>query len=411
MIKVKKVCRVRVKMATGKPTGRGVAWKERETLDLLSIWGEETIQEALANTHRNLEVYDRVAKQMSALGHKRSAVECRTKTKAMRHEYKRVVTHNRISGNSPASCPFFRELDQILRGDAWVGPPRVSRSLTLEVQVNPPRPQECCRGAEELFSHDLVIIKQEDVCHSTPLDSGESSSAWSQDPHETVINQVAEEGVPADIGETGNQGYQDGGNITAVQQDQIEQNEIPHEAEPSSEQRLSATRNRKKGVSVLSDLAQQMLRQSALDAARSEQLQREILSEERRRHRETMAEERNRHEQTIFEENRRYEALLEEGRLEREAFQHAMDRSYNLMFEAVNAIKTMTELMVLKHSGETPQVGNINVPQVGNVNIAQESTSSNPDPSKSSTSNCPENILHTPTRHKRARRKVDRLDM
>ncbi|XP_048345405.1 zinc finger and SCAN domain-containing protein 29-like isoform X2 [Sphaerodactylus townsendi] len=385
---------------SGKPVGRGVVWREREILDLLSIWGEEAVQEALANKNRNIEIYDYVAKQMAALGHRRSAVECRTKTKAMRYNYKRVLAHN-MSGNVRASCPFYGELDRILGGVACIRSPRVAKSLNLQVQVNPPSNQECTPGSEELFSHDLETIKQEDICHSTPLDSGESSSAWSQDPDEITVK--IEEGVPSDIGETGIQRYQDVGNSTTEQQDQEEQDNIPNAAEVAPERRLSASRNRKRRVSVLSDVARQMLRQSALDAERSEQLQKEILVEERRRHQETLAKERNRHQQKILEENRRFEALLEEGRLGREAFQHAMDRSYNLMFEAVDAIKTMTELMVLKHSGETSQVGN--------VNVQQENTSCNPEPSKPSDSNCPENIPETPTRHKRPRRTIDRLDV
>ncbi|XP_048360819.1 uncharacterized protein LOC125437395 isoform X2 [Sphaerodactylus townsendi] len=389
----------------GKPVRRGVAWRERETLDLLSIWGEEAIQKALVNNFRNTDVFDWVATQMAALGHKRSAVECRTKTKALKHKYNRAGAHSYGLGNAPATCPFYWELDRILRGDASSRPPQVARGSNLQVLVvDPPQNQECTPRPEELFSFNLETIKQEDMHHFTSLDSGESSSALSQDPDETLINQgaEAEEGVPPDIGETGNQGDQDGGNGTTLQQDQDAQGKICDAAPPSPETRLSAARNRNRHVSLLSDVAWQMVRQSALDAERSQQLQKEILLEERRCHQENLVEERRRHEQMLSEENRRYEALLEESRLEREAFQCAADRSCNLMFEAVTAIKTMTGLMMLKHSGQTPPVGNIDV--------LHENTN-NPELSTSSASQCSEKIPHAPSKHRQARRTVDRLDL
>uniref|UniRef100_A0ABM5FIE9 Uncharacterized protein isoform X3 n=1 Tax=Pogona vitticeps TaxID=103695 RepID=A0ABM5FIE9_9SAUR len=69
---------------------------------------------------------------MTTRGHHRTAVECRSKTKVMRLEYKRVIGHNSRAGSNKVTCPFYKQLHRILRGDASVRPKRVSRSLNFK---------------------------------------------------------------------------------------------------------------------------------------------------------------------------------------------------------------------------------------------------------------------------------------
>ncbi|XP_007439118.1 zinc finger and SCAN domain-containing protein 32-like [Python bivittatus] len=118
----------------GKQSGkfrRGNTWKREETLALLEIWGEAKVQQELRFSHRNLDIFEKISQDLRTKGYHRSAFECRTKTKTLRLEYKRVVVHNSRSGNTPAMCPFFPQLHRILRGDASVAPKRVARSFTL----------------------------------------------------------------------------------------------------------------------------------------------------------------------------------------------------------------------------------------------------------------------------------------
>ncbi|XP_054834805.1 myb/SANT-like DNA-binding domain-containing protein 7 [Eublepharis macularius] len=148
-------------MAMQKMAGRGVSWRERETLDLIDFWGEEKVQESLSMCHRNIDVFEKIAEQMAARGHKRTALECRTKTKAMRQEYKRVVAHNSKSGNAPTTCPYYAQLHRIFRGDASIRPQRVARSLSLP-RADTPRPVQF-EGSEELFSHPMVTLNLQSV--------------------------------------------------------------------------------------------------------------------------------------------------------------------------------------------------------------------------------------------------------
>lgn len=60
------------------------------------------------------DMYERMAREMCALGPLRNATECRTKVKGLWADYRRVITHNEQTGNTPVICPFFQELHHIL---------------------------------------------------------------------------------------------------------------------------------------------------------------------------------------------------------------------------------------------------------------------------------------------------------
>lgn len=77
----------------------------------------ERIQITLASSHKNIEVFEKVAYQICDLGYSCSATECRTKTKALHADYHIVVSHNKEMGRAPATCLFLKELHAILHGD------------------------------------------------------------------------------------------------------------------------------------------------------------------------------------------------------------------------------------------------------------------------------------------------------
>ncbi|XP_025050607.1 uncharacterized protein LOC102369102 [Alligator sinensis] len=99
---------------------RSANWTHEETRDLLAIWGKEENQQALRKSHRNKEVFQRIAAEMTAQGHHRDWEQCRTKTKWMQHCYKKVRDKNRSGGGPRYTMPFYRELVRILSGDRGV---------------------------------------------------------------------------------------------------------------------------------------------------------------------------------------------------------------------------------------------------------------------------------------------------
>lgn len=118
---------------------RGRTWTEDEVLALLDIWTELKLQTKLKSNHRNLGIFKEVSKEMAKRKHQRSAVECRSKSKKLRFEYRKVVKHNKMSGRQPVTCPYYKELDNIFHGDVSITPHRLSRSIDMErsVEVGP----------------------------------------------------------------------------------------------------------------------------------------------------------------------------------------------------------------------------------------------------------------------------------
>ena len=54
-----------------------VDWSESETVKLIEVWGEESIQSELEGCKRNKQVYDKIAHELKAAGFERTAVVSR----------------------------------------------------------------------------------------------------------------------------------------------------------------------------------------------------------------------------------------------------------------------------------------------------------------------------------------------
>ncbi|XP_061475308.1 myb/SANT-like DNA-binding domain-containing protein 7 isoform X2 [Rhineura floridana] len=155
---------------TSSRKGRGVSWRLQETLDLLDIWGEQKIQDQLRSSHQNIDFFEYIAQKMTTRRHRRTALECRSKTKVMRLEYKRVIDHNSRAGNSKVTCPFYEQLHRILQGNASMKPGRVGRTLSFHLVPQLEAAREHTKpGLEELIPHDVHVVsvgehlKQEDI--------------------------------------------------------------------------------------------------------------------------------------------------------------------------------------------------------------------------------------------------------
>ncbi|XP_060095132.1 myb/SANT-like DNA-binding domain-containing protein 7 [Heteronotia binoei] len=337
--------------------GRGVSWRERETLDLLSFWGEEEVQEALGISHRNIDIFERIAEQMAAKGHKRTAVECRTKTKALRQEYKKVTAHNQ-SSYSPVTCPFYNELHRILREDARIRPKRVPRILNLPAEEEERTlSTEGMGGSEMLASHNVLTIKHEDIRCSTPVDAGiseavpniaESSPVLEEQLDETKVMCNMQQG---DIAASGDQAALPEGHKVQPSTPASEEQGEPSDAEQerpvvvlSPAARLANVRHRKRRFSLLNDVAHQMLRQCETEEANANWRHKELLVQNRRQHEEMMAEERRRRNQ-----------LVEEARLDRQVFLDAMQKNTDAMLAAVKVLKTIGEVMLARQGGVPEQ--------------------------------------------------------
>ncbi|XP_048347958.1 uncharacterized protein LOC125430178 [Sphaerodactylus townsendi] len=143
---------------------RGTTWTYPEVIDLLVIWREREIQQELQRSHRNIETFQVVASKMAKRGHKRSALECRSKIKTLKRDY-RIAKANNSTGKGHLAWLFYDRLDHLLANDADIPPPdtlpnfshhgtsladTISQCSTEEEPM-PERPRECSPASRELF--------------------------------------------------------------------------------------------------------------------------------------------------------------------------------------------------------------------------------------------------------------------
>ena len=94
-------------------TSRGSSWSDNEVRALISIWGEDRIQE-LDGAVRNQAIFSSIAKKMEEKGYDRDWLQCRNKIKNLKKEYRQIKDHNGQTGRGRKTCKFYKELDGIL---------------------------------------------------------------------------------------------------------------------------------------------------------------------------------------------------------------------------------------------------------------------------------------------------------
>lgn len=91
-----------------------------ETLSLIDIFSTEEIQKELNGSKRNIGIYERIATELSNVGFKRTAYQCREKIKRLRKEYHQVMycIENNITPKKPMK--YFELVDKLFNQDSTV---------------------------------------------------------------------------------------------------------------------------------------------------------------------------------------------------------------------------------------------------------------------------------------------------
>ncbi|XP_065419060.1 uncharacterized protein LOC135974569 [Chrysemys picta bellii] len=102
---------------------RAPAWTDREVLDLIAVWGDESVLSELRSKRRNAKIYEKISKAMAERGYSRDATQCRVKIKELRQGYQKTKEANRRSGSHPQTSRFYEALHSILGAAATTTPP------------------------------------------------------------------------------------------------------------------------------------------------------------------------------------------------------------------------------------------------------------------------------------------------
>ncbi|EMP33163.1 hypothetical protein UY3_09725 [Chelonia mydas] len=102
----------------GYRTKRAPAWTTAKPLDLISIWGEESVQSQLRVTHRNWGTYGHISRGLCKKGYDQDKQQYKVKIKELRQAYQKAREANHRSGGAPKTFRFYKELNAILGGDS-----------------------------------------------------------------------------------------------------------------------------------------------------------------------------------------------------------------------------------------------------------------------------------------------------
>ncbi|KAM7167736.1 uncharacterized protein RBU57_006085 [Macrochelys suwanniensis] len=102
---------------------RAPAWTDQEVLDLIAVWGDESVLSELRSKRRNAKIYEKISKAMTERGYSRDATQCRVKIKELRQAYQKTKESNGRSGSQPQTCRFYAAMHAILGGATTTTPP------------------------------------------------------------------------------------------------------------------------------------------------------------------------------------------------------------------------------------------------------------------------------------------------
>ncbi|XP_065433300.1 uncharacterized protein LOC135977275 [Chrysemys picta bellii] len=140
---------------------RAPAWTVREVLDLIAIWGEDSVLAELRSKRRNAKTFEKISKGMMERGHNRDSDQCRVKVKELRQAYQKTKEANGRSGSELRTCRFYAELHSILGGAATTTPP-----VTVDSKsgiVSSATPEDSADGEEEEEEDELAESTQHSV--------------------------------------------------------------------------------------------------------------------------------------------------------------------------------------------------------------------------------------------------------
>ncbi|KAM9688526.1 zinc finger and SCAN domain-containing protein 20 [Trichechus inunguis] len=140
----------------------GVHWGYEETKAFLAILSESPFSEKLRTCHQNSQVYRAIAERLCAQGFLRTLEQCRYRFKNLLRSYRKAK-----SSHPPGTCPFYEELDSLMRARTAVrtmGTLREAAGLLMSGQNSMEADDQ--EAWDEMADED--VIKPPTPCPKTP---------------------------------------------------------------------------------------------------------------------------------------------------------------------------------------------------------------------------------------------------
>nr|XP_043878147.1 uncharacterized protein zgc:113263 isoform X2 [Solea senegalensis] len=152
-----------------------VPWSEEETLQLLDIWGKDSVQRALKGCFKNRHIFTQIAQKMAERGYMRTVEQCQTRIKRL----KKCLRQNR--GNSKLEGKSYERLESILSSSVSSAVPEVTYDV------------------EEVGDEDDGDDELQFLGHTSQPEIGTRSVPWSDLETLTLINMWGEDKMQQDL--------------------------------------------------------------------------------------------------------------------------------------------------------------------------------------------------------------------
>ena len=98
-------------------------WGDEETLKLIQLWGEDSIQAQLEGCKRNAQVFAKIASELREAGYERTVLQCREKIKKLRADYRKIRDSHNKTGTGRKKWKFFEVIDVVIGHKPATCPP------------------------------------------------------------------------------------------------------------------------------------------------------------------------------------------------------------------------------------------------------------------------------------------------
>ncbi|XP_042367628.1 uncharacterized protein zgc:113263 isoform X2 [Plectropomus leopardus] len=160
-------------------TDTKVPWSDEETLNLLDIWGKDSVQRALKGCLKNRHIFTQIAQKMAERGYMRTVEQCQTRIKRLKKSFRQ---NNK--GNSRLEYKFYEQLKRVLGSSAPSAVPEVT--YDVEEVIDEDESQD---GDE-----DLQFLGQ-----TSRLEIGTRSVPWTDFETLALINTWGEDKMQQDL--------------------------------------------------------------------------------------------------------------------------------------------------------------------------------------------------------------------
>ncbi|XP_029318417.1 uncharacterized protein LOC115028663 [Cottoperca gobio] len=156
-----------------------VPWSDEETLNLLDIWGKDSVQRALKGCSKNRHIFTQIAQKIAERGYSRTVEQCQTRIKRLKKSFRK---NNK--GNSKLEYKYYEQLKRVLGSS------------------NPSDVPEVTYDVEEVMDEDESQDGDEELQflgHTNQLEIGTKSVPWTDFETLALINMWGEDKMQQEL--------------------------------------------------------------------------------------------------------------------------------------------------------------------------------------------------------------------